>query len=1836
MAHRRSRQLGSADPLKPLLESWQKSLIDLGFRNRLVHYRRSSRQAGADITDPRLPQVLEALPKGCLFAPVPEKASAAVRPEPDSPSYAGNAVASLSGSRPIDTPASRTGVGTTRLALRTTKATQAEQDRHLKRLTTVAQEKYNDYGLWVLYLGVGFLQWRPAADADLVASPLLLVPVRLRKWKGDSYLLELNGDEELSFNPALAVKMEELGVDWPAPEQIELTDASALLEQVQNAVSARSGWQVSERIVLDAFNSSKEVMYRDLRDNMQRVLGSPLVRTLGLGATAAGTSDSLDFDPVPLEEIDQRQPPEKAALVLDADSSQRQCVAAALDGRSFVMDGPPGTGKSQTITNMIAGLLEKGRSVLFVSEKAAALDVVRNRLEQVGLDDYVLALHSNTANRKQVAQELGRSLIAPRRSFPAARRDELLTAKELRRELSGYAAAMNGHHEGMNRSLHDVLGRVSLLHTLQQLAPEPEFDAAGLTEERLRRILDGANWVSRSWRPALEGEAFAWRGLGQAGGELDALARALEDLAVLRGALVAHAPLLEAMGWDGLYDAESLVEALRLGAERPVVPLSWLGTDPVSVTDGIRTFEQRLDVAEAAEQTAHGLLGPHWAELADPSVPVSPEPGPQEQALAGLAPSGLELSGVTAEQATALADRLAADAQNLERALHLLANSARIYGVPAPETCTQGLRLVRLTELSLTKQDEKPPAGWLAPSGKDQARVALHRLSDAVADLRTAREKARLHFTERVLDETALVDVTQRFATVHRSLTARLSSSCRADRRTVRALLPEGAKCTKQVLAALPDAVAWQQAQQRLEKESRREGELLGHFWQGEETDFALAEKALRRAERVAELAPQLVDPEALRAQLAYGGEPRPAAREAARSAEELLTAWRDALVLPPLLGAPCDLEDGTLADAARWSSAHVAPLREAARLLKLVRTVSGRDGRTLAEARAAIVAAQAARAADEKFGAHAKDDGDFLGMLYAGRSTDRTALARATAWLQQLRDVCMLETGPFPAKAARILHQALPDRALEKAKESWDRSCTRLVGTFDKQRRRELREALSVTASAERLLTLLDEDRGGPDEWAAYQRGQRALEKAVLGDLTARAVRAGVTPEDFPQVVEKSVLHSWADRIIQNDPRLVWNRAKDRDDKVAAFRDVDRALADHARIRVASTCDMNRPHVLSSAGTKLIQHEGKKKMRHKPVHVLLREAGEAALRVKPCFMMSPLTVSRFLPPDFTFDVVIFDEASQVLPQDAINCIYRARALIVAGDENQLPPTAFFTAGEDEEDDPYAEEETPRYESLLSLAKGNGMLKELSLRWHYRSRHEHLIAFSNKQFYRGAMTTFPGAFSEGPDVGVAFFKAEHGVYHSGSAARNNPGEAVEVARRVIHHFRTRPDRSLGVVALSQSQAEVIREAVERERVRNPDLDKCFSDDRLDGFFIKNLEAVQGDERDVIIMSVGYGPDENGKLNQNFGPINRKDGWRRLNVAVTRARYRVEVVASFEPETLRPSASESFEHFARYLKYAKYGPVVLAQDAEDGEAEPESPFEESVLEVLRGWGYTVQPQVGVAGYRIDLGVRDPQRPGRYALGIECDGAMYHSSKAARDRDRLRESMLTGLGWTLHRIWGTDWYRNRVEAEARLKTAVERAAARSVSVAPQRSAAPASTPPETARASVSPPALAAVPTPRRPAQSGNVPSAAALPESAEQRIRHELDQLRAELVQQSGPAGNGSRPRARTDQQRKQRGRIEQLEERAALLKAYLTGDRRAAAGAVCPGRLVRVEIGGEEQEYEITSQEPHSADVDKLSPFAPLGRALSGRTAGSRVEYEHDGRRVAVRLLAVRN
>jgi very-short-patch-repair endonuclease len=271
-------------------------------------------------------------------------------------------------------------------------------------------------------------------------------------------------------------------------------------------------------------------------------------------------------------------------------------------------------------------------------------------------------------------------------------------------------------------------------------------------------------------------------------------------------------------------------------------------------------------------------------------------------------------------------------------------------------------------------------------------------------------------------------------------------------------------------------------------------------------------------------------------------------------------------------------------------------------------------------------------------------------------------------------------------------------------------------------------------------------------------------------------------------------------------------------------------------------------------------------------------------------------------------------------------------------------------------------------------------------------------------------------------------------------------EATAVAERVHYHALQHPELSLGVVAFSRTQAEAVDDAIDRLRREHPELEGYFDTSRLNGFFVKNLENAQGDERDIIVFTVGYGPDEVGKFTTHFGPVNQAGGWRRLNVAVTRARRRVEVVTSFSPERLdvRGSANRGVIALQRYLDYARRGVDALAIDVgQDRGAASESPLEESVHETIRSWGYDVVPQIGTAGYRVDLGVRHPDQPGRFMLGVECDGRAYHASRVARDRDRLRQEVLERLGWRLHRIWGPSWYRDRATEEHRLEDALEHA-------------------------------------------------------------------------------------------------------------------------------------------------------------------------------------------------
>ncbi|MBI0583060.1 MAG: DUF4011 domain-containing protein [Methanomassiliicoccus sp.] len=572
--------------------------------------------------------------------------------------------------------------------------------------------------------------------------------------------------------------------------------------------------------------------------------------------------------------------------------------------------------------------------------------------------------------------------------------------------------------------------------------------------------------------------------------------------------------------------------------------------------------------------------------------------------------------------------------------------------------------------------------------------------------------------------------------------------------------------------------------------------------------------------------------------------------------------------------------------------------------------------------------------------------------------------------------------------------------------------------------------------------------EMGSLKEWLEVSSLERSCRDGGLGEVFDLGRRKRLPSADLAAAYEKRAFRSWLDQACAAEPLLRDFRSEEHEEAIALFRRLDEKQLEIAQRRLRNLLNTRRERVLNAPAAKtselgMLRHEAAKKKRFKPIRQLFQDCPGIIMDLKPCLLMSPLSVSMFLDPAAVgFDLVIFDEASQVRPEDAIGSIMRAKQVIVVGDSRQLPPTSFFRNANGED----AEDEMEDLESILDECTALS-IRQPMLMWHYRSRHESLIAFSNSRIYDGRLITFPSPGREDGEWGVVFVHVPEGVYDR-AGTRTNPVEARKVAELVFEHFARSPERSLGVVAFSEPQQMAIIEELEALRGEDQDFERFFVEGGMQEFFVKNLENVQGDERDVMIFSVGYGRDAQGKMYQNFGPLNKAGGERRLNVAITRARMHVKLVSSITSEEVDGSSSQGAKLLREYLAYAASGgdrELLQAGQTRRPAPDVDSMLEDEVFRVLTDEGLTLRRRVGCSGYRIDMAVEDPDRPGSFILGIECDGATYRSGKTARDRDRTREGVLRGLGWNLHRIWSKDWTSDRPREVAKVKRALEAARA-----------------------------------------------------------------------------------------------------------------------------------------------------------------------------------------------
>ncbi len=574
--------------------------------------------------------------------------------------------------------------------------------------------------------------------------------------------------------------------------------------------------------------------------------------------------------------------------------------------------------------------------------------------------------------------------------------------------------------------------------------------------------------------------------------------------------------------------------------------------------------------------------------------------------------------------------------------------------------------------------------------------------------------------------------------------------------------------------------------------------------------------------------------------------------------------------------------------------------------------------------------------------------------------------------------------------------------------------------------------------------LNTLAGDRLTPMRLPVLYRVERALEASGVRKLIEEIRKGKIPPEEWIALFD----HAWYSSCLEaaqiDDPEIAGFDGRTHDSFVKDFKELDKERIQVAAARVRRAYAERAISAMNEYKTEEygIRSEAEKKRRHRPLRSIFADARHVLTALCPCWMASPLSVSQLLDTTPCFDFVIFDEASQVLPEDAIPAVMRGAHIVVAGDSWQLPPTTFFAAadGDDTLEDE-STDSTEGFESFLDIT--NSFMPAWYLDWHYRSRDEALISFSNHYIYKDRLVTFPGPGGE-PVVQHKLVQQELGL---DGQEESSSAEVTKVVDLVLEHAEKRPEESLGVIAMGIRHADRIQRALDEAISRHPELGEFFDVNAEERFFVKNLERVQGDERDAIILTIGYGKDRGGNLPFRFGPLLSNGGQRRLNVAVTRARRRMTLVSSFshldmDLGKIRPGTGVELLRF--YLEYAASGGKRLGDLVSTGF--PMNSFEAEVFDTLQSRGIPLVSQCGASSYRIDLVAQHPEQPGKFVLAIECDGASYHSSPTARDRDRLRQQQLENLGWRFHRIWSTDWFM-RKDDEIRRAVEAYRTAVRS---------------------------------------------------------------------------------------------------------------------------------------------------------------------------------------------
>lgn len=1607
-------------PISSKLERARTELLDLSARNRLLNMPRSSKSAKTiEIVEEKSDEIYRLLvTEGKPFTFLAGRPDKKEGEEDDSQANEDDESALQIVSLGSIDASER--YSDTKLQ---TRMTPSVLQKRLLDLYLDARTLEEEQGVNILFLALGSLKWiDPLNKENIRYAPLLLIPVRLeRGTAGERFKLRVRQDDQTA-NLSLEAYLDRVHkLRLPELEIDEEFVPGSYFNAVAQAISTKPDWTVNpDDVVLGFFSFAKFLMYRDLDPELwpsnSKLTDQRIVRSL-LGDGFEPWEQMLSDD----DPIDPHISPAEMLHIVDCDSSQTLAVHDVRRGADLVIQGPPGTGKSQTIANVIASAIADGKTVLFVAEKMAALDVVKRRLDQAGVGDACLELHSNKANKRSVLDELRRTweLGSPRGEFPSNLNEALQAARD---DLNGHASRIHRPFRESGLTLFQVMGQLTRLKREGQGPVDLKLDDIGTWTpgdlvKRHNILYELTQRIEEIGRP----DSHPWRGVGLTmvlPTTLERLLPRIESaLAALQDFEVRAASLAERVEQNApqyFPDTSSLCDVAAIVGAAPEI-------GSLALSSSIWN-ERHADIAAVVRKgTQFRRVTEHLKERVSSNAIDAP--------VSILLDS---LAWVSSEAEVPLFDNAAELVRllpGLKEAASKLQAELRATGLA--DDVGGVARLLTLGERVAAAPDASPEA--FAATVWDHGVEQASDLVDAVAVL----EMLRADLEDKVLDSAWTTDVAsaRRALATKTGFTKHFSGEWRNAKALVRSILRDTSMPEADMVRLL-DTLSKAQSALRVVRDADAFGRsAFGADWRGERSAAQPLAAMVAWMRTLRGLGPE---PRLIAGQLAERTEvarQTESLRERLEKVQPILSDfWRN--LGPHASDAFVDASDNRIrldrlierasllaeSDRAIKHLLVEMPLTLKERIDRLREIVGWQDLRQ--QINEASELGQAA-----------------FGDAWQRQNSDWLILARAVDWISKNSELRQIASRVMDREAVRrdgiALREATSpvETSVLELLNALETEPAEVFGAEDLSRVAiaTLRSRLSVWIAAPEQLS----------KWVSFKdRADHAralgLDDFVVG-ISAGTIPTSVARSSFDMVYYEALLHE----IIKEQPDLAKFDGHLHGQLVADFARLDKTRIKAASLQVIREHSRRIPPQGGVGPVGILRAEMARRRGHMPIRQLMQRAGQAVQAIKPVLMMSPLSVAQFLTPGrMNFDLLVMDEASQIQPVDAIGAIARCRQVVVVGDEKQLPPTKFFAkmtgTADDNDDDDGAQ--VADMESILGLFTARGAPQRM-LRWHYRSRHQSLIAISNSQFYESKLFIVPSPYTQEAGMGLRFHHIPDGIFDSGGTAANII-EARKVAEAIIAHAKTYPNLSLGVATFSVNQRRAIQEEVETLRRLNPDTEEFFHSHSSEPFFIKNLENVQGDERDVIMISVGYARSANSPLSMRFGPLGADGGERRLNVLISRAKRRCEVFASITDDDIDLARVKGKGVFALklFLQYARTGRLELARRTSRG---PDSIFEEQVAAALQEKGYQVHPQVGIAGFFIDLAVADSRRPGRYLIGIECDGAAYHDARSARDRDRLRQAVLEDHGWIIHRIWSTDWFQRPHEQLQRTIEAIEAA-------------------------------------------------------------------------------------------------------------------------------------------------------------------------------------------------